>query len=198
MEAYSEHVPKKNMHVNDKTADDLMKHLQRTSVEVATNTNRWSVHSLRLLPKPICEVLALLLNLVEDVGRWPRPLAEGYISRIPKGEGMQPTNMRPLSVLSAVYRLWAGIRLQAVMNWQEQGIHPHAYGFRTGKGTGDAYILLSTMVELTTLLDEKLYIVGLDYVKCFDRVPQAIILQVAADLGLDPESVEQLGRWASI
>ena len=74
-EAYYEYVPKKNMHVNDITADDLMKHLQRTSVEVATSTDEWPVHSLRLLPKPICEVLALLLNLVEDVGRWPRPLA---------------------------------------------------------------------------------------------------------------------------
>ena len=106
---------------------------------------------------------------------------------------MQPTNMRPLSVLSAVYRLWAGIRLQAVMNWQEQWIHPHAYGFRTGKGTGDAYTLLSTMVELATLLDEELHIVGLDYVKCFDRVPQAIILQVAADLGLDPRICRAIG-----
>ena len=120
MEAYSEYVPKKNMHVNDITADDLMKHQQRTSVEVATSTDGWSVHSLRLLPKPICEVLDLLLNLMEDVGRWRRPPAEGYISLIPKGEGMRPTNMRPLSVLSAVYRLWAGIRVQAVMNWQEQ------------------------------------------------------------------------------
>jgi hypothetical protein len=123
---------------------------------------------------------------VEEVGRWPSALTEGYITLIPKGEGMEPTAMRPLSVLSAIYRLWAGVRLRDVIVWQEAWIHPNAYGFRRGKGTGDAYSLLAAIVELARLRGEDLDVVGLDYVKCFDRVPQEVVLRLAMELGMDP------------
>ena len=41
------------------------------------------------------------------------------------------------------------------------------------------------MVELTSLRGNQMHVVALDYIKCFDRVPQGIVLEVAAQLGLD-------------
>ena len=109
---------------------------RQTATDKATGTDGWYVEHLRRPPECIIiSVLAKLLILVEVVGRWPKALAEGYISLIPKREGSQPTMMRSLLVLSNVYRVWAGVRLQDVMRWQETWIHPFAFGFRSHKNS---------------------------------------------------------------
>ena len=59
------------------------------------------------------EVLALLFNAVESSGVWPQDLLYSAITLIPKGYGLaDPTATRPISVASAVYRLWAACRAQ--------------------------------------------------------------------------------------
>ena len=59
-----------------------------------------------------------------------------------KGEGAEALKLRPLSVLSTVYRLWAGLCLGDAMLWQESWIHAEAYGLRTGRSAEDAAALL--------------------------------------------------------
>lgn len=172
------------MAVRPLTGQRLHAQLQRTSAHKATGPDGWSVGAMRRLPIPTLELLAELLNAVERTGCWPAMLAAGYVSLIPKGEGMQATNMRPLSVLPVIYRLWASLRLQEVMVWQETWLHPQAFGFRTGRSATDGYSLVAAMVELAQLRGDQLHIVGLDYVKCFDRVPQGLVLDLAHRLGL--------------
>ena len=89
----------------------------------------WTV-SIRMLPQPCIGALAAILNKVEECGVWPSPLREGFITLVPKGEGIAPTNMRPISVVSVIYGAWASLRLQDVILWQEHWLHPLAFGFR--------------------------------------------------------------------
>ena len=56
--------------------------------------------------------------------------------------------MRPLSVLSAVYRLWARLRLEEATLWQEKWVYGLAFAFRPATGSLDAASLLSVMTEL--------------------------------------------------
>ena len=58
---------------------------------------------MRNMPWPLLQMLARLLKWVESHGMWPEQLATGYIPLIPKGEGSEPLQLRPLSVLSAIY-----------------------------------------------------------------------------------------------
>ena len=44
----------------------------------------------RGLPNALLDMLAQLLTRIESTGLWPRLLARGFISLIPKGEGMPP------------------------------------------------------------------------------------------------------------
>ena len=66
---------------------------RQTATDKATGTGGWYVEHLRRPPECIIiSVLAKLLILVEVVGRWPKALAEGYIShtkkrRIPTYDG---------------------------------------------------------------------------------------------------------------
>ena len=98
----------------------------------ALGLDGWSLEDLRALPDQLLEWLADLLREVERQGRWPLRLAEGYTALIPKEGPPGPLNTRPLTVLSMVYRLWAGIRLEEAIRWQEAWAHPCAFGFPPG------------------------------------------------------------------
>ena len=91
---------------------------------------------------------------------------------------------RPLLVLSQLYRVWAGIRPEECMTWQEQWFHPHAYGFRTKRGATDAAAPMSLLLELHKTIQQTLQGFGLHYVKCFDLIPQQIVLCVAIERGM--------------
>ena len=119
------------------------------------------------------------------MGVWPDRLAEGFISLVPKGEGAEALQLRPLSVLPTIYRLWAGLRLGDAMKWQEKWIHKEAYGFRTGRSATDAAALLQTLLELARITGLRVTGYGLDYKKCFDLVPQRIALRLAKEFGMN-------------
>ena len=105
---------------------------------------------------------------------WPKAL-------IPKGEGVQSTSMRSLSVLSNIYRLWAAISVKDVLDWQVKWIHPFAYGFRRHKGTGDACTLLTTMMDKIRWIWIKKNLL-VHNLKLRDGTPQHIILIIFCNL----------------
>ena len=134
--------------------------------------------------RSLFDMLAQLLTHIESTGLWPCVLARGFVSLIPKGEGMLPMQQRPLSVLSQLYRVWVGVRLEECMIWQEKWAHPHAYGFRKKRGATDAAALIALLIELHTVMRAALKGFGLDYVKCFDLIPQQVVLHVALEQGM--------------
>ena len=152
----------------------------------ALGLDGWSLGDLRSLPLRLLDWLAELLTLVEVTGRWPEVLARGYTALIPKPGEEGPLGTRPLTVLSVVYRLWAGTRLWEVLRWQETWAHPEAYGFRPARGALDAAAVTQVLLELSRLKGWTLFGVNLDYVKCFDLIPQAVVLRVGQELGLEP------------
>ena len=81
------------------------------------------------------------------------------------------------SVLSTVYRIWAGFRPQDAMKWQERWIHKDAYGFRSKRGAMDAASVLQVLLEATRAVKSTVAGYGLDYNKCYDLVPHAVARQ---------------------
>ena len=154
-------------------------------LRTSTGLDGWCVADLLYLPNVLLNWLAELLTVIEQTGRWPRILARGFISLIPKGEGMLPMQQRPVSVLSQIYRVWAGVRLEECMTWQETWIHPQAYGFRKKRGATDAAGMISLLIELCHVMQTTLMGFWLDYVKCFDLIPRQVVLLVAKEEGMD-------------
>ena len=151
----------------------------------AMGLDGWSLQDLRALPDRVLQWLAQLLTLIEGMGQWPTLLAQGYTSLIPKPGEEGPLGTRPLTVLSMVFRLWAGTRLCEVMRWQEAWVHPRACGFRLARGAVDAATVTQVLLELARLKGWRLEGLSFDYVKCFDLIPQAVVLRIARELGMD-------------
>ncbi|KAJ9441747.1 RNA-directed DNA polymerase from mobile element jockey [Diplonema papillatum] len=84
---------------------------------------------------------------------------------------------------------WPKGMLTSLDGW----ILPSQHGFRRGHRTDDVLMELTTLIE-ETLLDESksLYMVALDFAKCFDRVPQGIVLRLAEEMGLDARILRPL------
>ena len=89
-------------------------------------------------------------------------------------------------MLSVVYRLLAGTRLWEVLCWQETWAHPGASGFRPARGALDLAAVTQALLELSRLQGWTLIAVNIDYVKCLNLIPQAVILRVGQDLGMEP------------
>ena len=72
-------------------------------------------------------------------------------------QGCQPLDQRPISVMSAVYRLWGPARVEAMAAWQEQWAHDGQHAYRPEHSTEDVYWQLGLMVENALLHDEPLH-----------------------------------------
>jgi len=142
----------------------------RQSTLSASGMDGWRVAELKALPDFLLDKLAILLNVVEMTGTWPHTLERALVSLIPKGEGGEPLAMRPISVTSAVYRLWAATRLRDAVMWQESWAQTGQHGFRMGRG------------------------ILLDYSKCFDRLPHNIMLKLAEKTGAHARLMAPLRR----
>ena len=158
----------------------------------ALGPDRWSLANLRSLPDRLLGWLADLLREVERLGKWPARLAEGYRALIPKEGPPGPLNTRPLTVLSMVYRLWAGARLADTIAWQESWAHPAAFGFCPARSALDGVAVTQVLLELCRLRGWAVAGMSIDYVKCFDLIPQAVMLALALELGMDPGTCRAL------
>ena len=85
--------------------------LSRAKVASMRGTCGWSVGELRLLPEEVVAPLLRLFTLIENGSSWPRQLQTWLLVLLRKEEGI-PTwrSVRPISVASVVYRLWARAR----------------------------------------------------------------------------------------
>ena len=168
----------------------------------ALRLDGWRLAHLRSLPDRLLGWLADLLREVERLGKWPARLAEGYTALIPKEGPPGPLNTRPLIVLSMVYRLWAGVRLVDAIAWQESWAHPAAFGFRFARSALDGAAVTQVLLELCRLRGLAVAGMSIDYVKCFDLIPKAVVPALALELGMPPGTCRALGamykqlRWA--
>lgn len=96
--------------------------------------------------------------------------------------------MRPITVTSMLYRLWAAVRWPDFAAWQEHWLRPSQFWFRLGKGTMDAWAPLAAQVDLATTRHLDMVVRDLDMAKAFDRIPRLTTYALLAQLGLPPIS----------
>ena len=135
--------------------------------------------------------LADFFNTVEQIGVWPKAFMTGLISLISKGEGSAPLKLRPLTVMSSVYRLWASARVNDLMQWQDGWISDALRGFRRKCGAEDIWWELAAQIELSLMKGEQLFGFHFDYAKCFDRVLVHIVFEIAAPGSITIKSSER-------
>ncbi|KAJ9450047.1 putative RNA-directed DNA polymerase from transposon X-element [Diplonema papillatum] len=189
---YQRYIDGHPQEVGEITGTELRALLTKKGVKGACGIDGWRMAELKALPDLYLESLATLLNLVERTGIWPQAMRTALVSMIPKGDDGQPLNMRPITVTSCVYRLWACRRLKDVAVWQESWVEEGQHGFRPGHRGEDPLFTMTLEIERALLSGEPLCGLSLDFSKCFDRVPREIALRLMQDLGLHSRILKPL------
>eukprot|EP00973_Karenia_brevis_P076254 10589747-Karenia_brevis.AAC.1 len=138
---YDRHIKACPMEVTEITGEELQRIV--THMSGSPGMDGWRISELKALPLSILNGLADMFNLIERTGRWPTSLERAVVSLIPKGQGYQPLDLRPISVMSCVYRLWAARRLQDVKKWQEKWASHGQHAFRAQHSVEDIFWVLA-------------------------------------------------------
>ena len=126
-----------------------------------------------LILSPHClDLLAKLLDAVEQGAPWPWPVNQARTAFISKGEDdLSPQGFRGLAILSKLYRMWAAIRLRHcddwVATWRDPGLFA---GCNRPVGAEDAWFLEALSTEEARLTGQQVTGGSTDIWKCFDQV----------------------------
>ena len=154
---------KHEMRVESLTGVLLSQVLRRMRSKSAPGADLWKVDELKHLPVNMLDRLACMFDLIEEHGSWPQALTKGLVSLISKGEGSEPSKLRPIGLMSCVYRLWAAARVRDVMSWQEHWIDNSMHGFRRGHGAEDVWWTQALAIEDALLQGTCLFGLSFDY-----------------------------------
>eukprot|EP01064_Diplonema_japonicum_P018815 TRINITY_DN274_c0_g1_i12.p1 TRINITY_DN274_c0_g1~~TRINITY_DN274_c0_g1_i12.p1 ORF type:complete len:1432 (+),score=270.25 TRINITY_DN274_c0_g1_i12:1996-6291(+) len=182
---YGAYIEKRDMVWTPITGIRLKQVLKKKTARSAAGVDGWRMAELRRLPVSILDAWAVFLNEVEETGKWPESALTALVTLIPKTKNAGPLEHRPITVTSAVYRLWACTRLGDILEWQESWIHKTQHGFRARHGTEDVLMDICTRIEEAAMDKTPLLGVALDFAKCFDTVPQQLVLKLMERMGMD-------------
>ena len=199
MAHYGAFIPCQPQTLEPLTARQLLTALRKMSKVGAAGLDGWKPRKLQALPAIFVVHLASLFELIELTGVWPVALCSAGVTLIPKGEGAEPLQQRPLTVMPVVYRVWAAARCRECMTWQESWIDQTQHGCRPKHGTTDALLQVASELEAAMLNGEELHGAALDFSKCFDNIPIAIAIAVMNKLGLSSRILDpMIGMYAAL
>ena len=184
MNFFGEHMKSHHMHVDDITPEALVT-FAGTLKPSSAGLDSWRPESLR--------ALASWYNHIERHGQWPQSLVTGYVALIPKESSTPeggPGTLRPIRVLSSVYRLWSGFRFQQCLTWQTKWAPQGMHGCMPKRGAESMALCIAQDMEASSYEYPETggYVAGIsyDFAKAFDVVPHDVMFRCLAKRGIDP------------
>ena len=160
-----------------------------SSLLTAAGLDGWSFAALKAVATccpVVFDELALLLQLVEDTGCWPSCMTSAAVALIPKDSSISepgPSDLRPLSIQSCVYRLWAEARLSDIVLWQDRWLADGAFGFRPGHSAEGLFFAAALDLEDAEAEGYPCAGVSFDLKKAFDALPPCLFIQILRHRG---------------
>ena len=107
--------------------------------------------------------------------------------------------MRPITVMSVIYRLWASTRMEELGEWQKAWISEDVTGYRSVMGCEDVWYCEALDVEEALLSGVPLCGLTLDFARAFDNLPQEVLLTAAERMGMpQPVLLALRGMYAGL
>ena len=158
---------------------DLQTALKNTKIASSRGSDGFSTLDLRKLPTNLLQMLALILQLVEQKGVWPERWTLAKTLCLPKcEEPSSPFDVRPVTVMAKIYRLWGHIRGKQVTQLISANIPPEVAGVCKRVSSDLIALLIATKIEDAHREASPLGGIVLDLMKCYNTVPRGALLRV--------------------
>ena len=122
--------------------------------------------------------LVILLGVLENSGEWPMQLRCDMVAALAKGDGtLGALGVGPLTIASAVYHLWAKIRVKAFRQWIDSWL-PDSTLAKTGSSAEKGWWPLALDAECALATGHPLAGVLFDMSKACDRVLWSVFMEL--------------------
>ena len=117
----------------------------------------------------------------------------GLLRILPKkGDLSLPGNYRGIMLLETAYKIVSILLLNRLRPIAESLDHEQQCGFRPGRGCNDAVFTVKMAMKKRREHSKETWILFLDLVKAFDRVPRELLWQLLEKFGVPPKLVRLL------
>ena len=138
----------------------------------------------------------ILKSLILDFWRSelpPKQWQKGLLKVLPKkGDLRQPGNYRGIMLLEAAYKIITILLLNRLQPIAEGIDHEQQCGFRPGRGCNDAVYTVKMAMKKRREHSQETWILFLDLVKAFDRVPRILLWELLGKFGVPPKLIRLL------
>eukprot|EP00971_Amphidinium_carterae_P215225 4271580-Amphidinium_carterae.2 len=166
-------------------ASDLVTQLKKVRHNSACGPDWWRPHELRALPEAAMASLAAVLNSMEAEQVVPEALSSGWVCAIPKvGSVSGALNVRPITILSLIHRLWSGVRFTHLQDWMAKVLHDSQSAYRSGRSVKKEIHQILSHLDKRVRAGQQIYLGQLDLSKAFPRLNKAKARDIAMASGL--------------
>jgi len=194
---YDKHLKKHKCDIQKISGRDLKKYCQKfANPKSASGPDEIEMRILKTLgdkegTDAIFEYLADILNAIEGGAPWPSQMIDAYMVLVPKdGSNGDPLTFRPITVLSTVYRVWAGFRFRSIREW-----HTKWERGSTFQGTEEVYWNALLEFEVAGISGRDAFLSTFDFQKCYDSISWPILFHCLEKRGLDPKILGPMTRF---
>lgn len=131
------------------TVEQWMEAVKQKRVHTASGPDGVSRLDLLSMPLPLVQQLVDLVNQCETSNwDWPQVLLQGHVSSLEKhAQAMGPSDYRPITILSVIWRVYASIRSKQMLRWLDGFADPTIVGNRPHRTTKHIWWSLAEDIE---------------------------------------------------
>ncbi len=167
------------------TSQQLYQAIQKTKLASSRGGDGFSTLDLRRLPMILWEYMANIFKIIEQRKIWPEAWVLAKTLCLPKTSNPKtPLDIRPITVMSKMYRIWGKIRGGQVASHLANHV-PKTIGGPCAQVSSELIALYTAdRIEEALSNKEPLSGVVLDIVKCYNCTPRLPLKHLLLKLGI--------------
>ena len=136
-------------------------------------------------------ILLGFYNRIWEAGEIPSSWKEAIVVSIYKNKGSDtdPANYRPISLLNAIYKLFAAMLQARLATQHDHNLRKTQYGFRANRGTVHPLSILRRSMEWAEMTSHPLYLLFLDWKQAFDSIDHNSMMIALSRFGISDRAL---------
>ena len=146
---------------------------------------KFSTIELQRIPDSLLDTLIKIFTAIENGQPWPKQWMTAFVVFLPKvDEAKAPSELRPITVISKIYRVWARMHALQIISWASQNVVPFIGGGIRDVNPQELMTYIQFAIESHSTSFQSLQGLVLDIQKAFNNLHRAILENIFRKLGI--------------